>query len=137
MNIQINVTTENIEAAKGQDGVYNQCPIAQALRQLGYLNIDADEDRILLTSSDGQRLFCKTPREISLFIDRFDNGEAVSPSSFTISEIRPAIAADERSQQPSSINSEDCKKMVLENSRNEVELEEIETDDIDENADDE
>lgn len=96
MEIRVEVTSEDIQTSKGKEGVFDDDPIAKSLKRLGYSEIDADEDRILITDSSNQRLFCKTPRPMNLFIEKFDNYETVSPEIFVVTEIRPALEADER-----------------------------------------
>jgi hypothetical protein len=94
----VNVTEADIKAAEGQAGVYNKCPIALALIRLGFVNVDVDEDRILITKLEvpPQRLVSKTPMPASLLIGDFDDDKPVTPLSFTLNKLRPATQADER-----------------------------------------
>lgn len=97
MEAQVNVTADDIKAAEGHSGVYNKCPVAQALFRLGFGDVDADEDRILVTKPESPplRLVCKTPVSVSLLIGDFDDDKPVAPLSFTL-QFRTATQVDER-----------------------------------------
>ena len=97
MKLEITVTEEDIEAGKNFEGVYDSCPIAQALKKVGCERIDADEDRILLTYHGNRYLF-KTPRPVMLFISDFDCGreQMVKPFEFVLDQPKIATLEDER-----------------------------------------
>jgi len=98
-SIQLEITEDDIKQAEGQAGVYDKCPAALVLTRLGFLKIDVDENRALLTTSEGARLWCKTPRELNLFISQYDEDEQVKPLSCVFTEIREAKPDDERRSQ--------------------------------------
>ena len=93
MKLEVKVTQADIEA--GIPGVYNECPVAQALKRLGCEQIDADEDRILLTH-DNKRYVFKTPRAANHFIDDFDCDREVKAFEFELEKPRLATVDDER-----------------------------------------
>lgn len=93
MEFEVEITQEDIE--KGIAGVYNECPVARSLQRLGCQNIDADEDRILLTYNDKRYLF-KTPRKANHFIDDFDCDREVKPFEFKLEKPKIATVNDER-----------------------------------------
>ena len=97
MEVRVNVTAADIKAAEGQAGVYNKCPVAQALFRFGFVDVDADEDRVLVTKPETPplRLVCKTPVLVSLLIGDFDDDKPVAPLSFTL-QFGAATQADER-----------------------------------------
>lgn len=111
-SIQIEVTDAEIQAAEGKHGVYNECPAALALIKSGFKQIDVDDVRALLTTAEKQRIFCKTPKDLSIFIDNFDNDEEVKPAIFVLNEIRLALPGDER--KPPSLSSDNLDKFSLE-----------------------
>ena len=83
------------EIGQGQEGVFDCCPIALALKKLGCKKIDVDENRILLTY-DNKRLVYKTPRTANLFIDDFDSSRKVEPIIFKLEKPQLATIKDER-----------------------------------------
>ena len=95
MKLEVKVTQKNIEAGCNDVGVYNACPIARALVGLECEEVDADEDRILLTLK-GNRYIFKTPRKASLFIDDFDHDREVKPIEFVLEKPKLATPEDER-----------------------------------------
>lgn len=86
--LKIRVTKDDIKQGKRQDLGY--CPIALGLRrtieqQGGDVNIhsvkvDDDECKVTYTV---MRTF-PTPAHAQKFINRFDNGDSVKPSEFTL-----------------------------------------------------
>lgn len=95
MFLKIEVTEEDISAAEHNAGEYNKCPVARALAKLGFTQIDADEDRILLTNGNNRLVF-STAREASIFISDFDSGHLVKPICFDLGIPRDALPSDER-----------------------------------------
>lgn len=95
MNLILEVTQEDIEVGKHHVGEFNQCPVAIALKKLGFTNIDADEDRILITNGQ-ERLVFVTPKPINHFIGDFDNGSKVKPFKCKLEIPRIAMKEDER-----------------------------------------
>lgn len=93
MEFNVEITQEDIQ--EGIAGVYNECPVARSLKRLGCQNIDADEDRILVTFNDKRYLF-KTPRKANHFIDDFDCDREVKPFEFKLEKPRLATVDDER-----------------------------------------
>jgi hypothetical protein len=68
-----------------------------ALRRAGCTEVDADEDRILVSIA-GKKYVYKTPRNASLFIDDFDNGREhdVKPIDIVLENPKLATIADAR-----------------------------------------
>lgn len=83
--ITINVDAYHIE--QGRSGEYNRCPIALALFEQGFREINVDEDFVRLQWGNTLLEFTP-PREMKLFIDDFDHFRPVKPSTFVLSELR-------------------------------------------------
>jgi len=84
--IAIEVTQSHIDAAAGHEGEYNRCPVAICLYEMGFDDVNVDEDVIKL-SINKQLLGFKTPRAIDLFIDDFDKSRPVKPFVTRLTEI--------------------------------------------------
>jgi len=95
VNLILEVTEEDIEEGKHHAGEYHLCPVAVSLKKLGFTNIDADEDRILLTSGPERYVF-KTPRLVNHFISDFDHGREVKPFKCSLEIPRIVMEEDER-----------------------------------------
>ena len=97
MQLKISVTKEDIAAGEHHAGEFDSCPIAVALKRIGCEEVDADEDRILV-SLKGNRYLYKTPRNAMLFISDFDSGQEsyVKPIEFVLEKPRLAMIEDER-----------------------------------------
>lgn len=93
IEFDVEVTLQDIKS--GQEGVFDCCPVALALRKLGCDKIDVDEDRILLTHNN-KRLVFKTPRTANLFIDDYDSSREVKPINFKLEKPQLATIKDER-----------------------------------------
>ena len=80
--MKVVVTQEHID--KGVKGEHADCPIALAVKALGYKNVSVDAESI--DASDGvggASFFGYLPDEAALFIGMFDNGEdEVAPFTF-------------------------------------------------------
>ncbi len=80
--MKIEVTAYHI--SQGRSGEYNSCPVALALWEAGFRNINIDENMMKLTY--GRRnLEIKTPKPIKSFISDFDNFRDVEPAEFNLS----------------------------------------------------
>lgn len=95
MDLILEVTQEDIEIGKHHAGEFNQCPVAIALKKLGFTDVDADEDRILITNGR-ERLVFRTPRYVNHFISDFDKGSEVKPFRCNLDIPRVAMPEDER-----------------------------------------
>lgn len=95
MNLILEVTQEDIEIGKHRAGEYNKCPVAIAIKRLGFTNVDVDEDRILLTNGQ-ERLVFRTPKYVNHFIGDFDNGSEIRPFKCRLDIPRIAMKEDER-----------------------------------------
>lgn len=73
--ITVSVQQEDIDNGKPED--CDSCPIALACRRLGYKDVSVG---VSLHVDDHDYWL---PSEASRFIEEFDNGEVVSPFSFT------------------------------------------------------
>jgi len=78
MKIPIEITQSHIDAGEGHAGEYNKCPVAVYLYELGFDEVNVDED-VIKFSWKGKPLVFKTPRKIDLFIDDFDNNRPIKP----------------------------------------------------------
>jgi len=83
METLIEVTPYHI--AEGRSGEYNACPIALALWEMGYRDINVDEEVVKLRHGRKELAF-KPPKEMVLFIDAFDNYRPVKPQNFKLKE---------------------------------------------------
>jgi len=92
---EVKVTAQDIEDGAGFAGEFNKCPVVCALQRMGCEQIDADEDRILLTFKKNRFLF-KTPRVANHFIGDFDYGREVQPIEFILEKPNLATIEDER-----------------------------------------
>jgi len=95
VDLSLEVTEEDIKSGKHRAGEYDKCPVAIALKRLGFTDVDADEDRILVTNGR-ERLVFKTPRCVDLFINDVDNNSKVKPFICKLKVPRIAMAEDER-----------------------------------------
>lgn len=87
MKLLVTVTQEHINKALGYEGEFDKDPIAHALKEEHQCSeIDVDEDRILVTTPEGQRLRFKTPRLANHFIGDFDDGRRVKPLIFELAD---------------------------------------------------
>lgn len=83
MEIAVDVTSYHI--AQGRSGEYNACPVALALWEAGYRDINVDDEFVRLRHGRKELAF-KPPREMRLFIDAFDNFQPVKPQPFRLKE---------------------------------------------------
>jgi len=93
--LEVSVTNEDIKNSIGHEGEYDKGPISRALDRLNCQNIDADEDRIILTY-DGKRYLFKTPRIADILIYEFDRDREIKPIEFKLENPRIASENDER-----------------------------------------
>jgi hypothetical protein len=87
MRYAIEVTERDI--AGGNPGSTDSCPIARAIaRALGVANPDmiaVDDDEIVVRHQGrNARTMRRLPRELSRFIERFDEGKSVPPMRFSM-----------------------------------------------------
>jgi len=95
MQIPIEVTESHIQAADGHAGEYNKCPVAVCLYEMGFDNVNVDEDLIKVTLN-GRPLTFKTPRMVNLFIDDFDCDRPVKPFIDELTTlVLPTISKDD------------------------------------------
>ena len=83
MEISIEVTPHHISI--GRSGEYNACPVAIALWEAGYRDINVDDEFVKLRQGRKELAF-KPPKEMRLFIDAFDNYRPVKPQIFKLKE---------------------------------------------------
>jgi hypothetical protein len=77
--IRVNVTRNNIKI--GKPGHCAECPIAQALIDMGYQNVNVGwENNYVCT--DNAIIHFQLSRTAVNFITKFDNGEKVKPAAF-------------------------------------------------------
>ena len=68
---------------EGRSGEYNACPIARALWECGFGDVNID-DKFIKTTRGKQKICLPTPRAMALFIDDFDNFRPVKPTEFEL-----------------------------------------------------
>lgn len=79
--IHVVVTQEDIE--KGIKGDTSNCPIANALKRMGYTDVKVGYLHSWI-HRNGRTLTVRMPIEASFFVDNFDNRETVAPFSFDL-----------------------------------------------------
>lgn len=76
----VQVTEDHID--QGDYGICDSCPIALALKEMGYADVWVDDRWISLDGRDGKRY--PIPRAVDLFIDDFDREREVKPFEFEL-----------------------------------------------------
>ncbi len=79
---EIDVMQCHIDQGKKDD--CSKCPIALALKELGFVGLKVDIDDLYKTVNQYIRISIKIPFRATNFIDTFDHGFLVKPFKFTI-----------------------------------------------------
>lgn len=84
--MRIAVTQENID--KGVRGETSNCPIALAVKALGYEYVCVGAESVdALRGSDGRAFLWYLPNEATSFVHAFDEGRKVAPFTFDFDAI--------------------------------------------------
>jgi hypothetical protein len=75
----IKVSSEHIK--KGTPVGGRLCPIALALKDAGFTDVDVDDESIQATK-DGLFIYTGTPKRAATFVRKFDNEKKVAPFNF-------------------------------------------------------
>ena len=79
MSKRIKVQVKQKHITKGIAGDGDSCPIAYALKDMGYKGLHVEGDQII-----GSADYAPLPLKAQRFIRKFDDGEKVKPFNFTI-----------------------------------------------------
>ncbi len=77
----IKVTKTGIAKGKKGDGAY--CPVARAMRAVGFKKVLAGKVNLSYAVPSGEE-YITTPREVTKFMQEFDSGQPVKPFTFRI-----------------------------------------------------
>jgi hypothetical protein len=87
MRIKINVTQEHID--KGIRGNTKYCPIARAVKQEGFTDVDVDGETVDWADKCGNYFSVTLPPIAEQFVHDFDDKMEVKPISFTLTFKKP------------------------------------------------
>lgn len=76
--MKIKITQKDIDNSEGCEGVWNQCPIARALKRKGFENPRVNT-KVIIFEKNNKQISFKTPRNANIFIDYFDSSKEVKP----------------------------------------------------------
>jgi len=81
----VQVTAEHVK--RGIRGSYSGCPIALAVRDLGYEYVSARWSVCRVSKALPKIIEYDMPREARVFVEHFDSGKPVQPIQFIMEEM--------------------------------------------------